>query len=122
MRSLFRVIVPVAAIAGILGAAAIAPADAWEKGRGVSAGHAQTIDLGYVHGTAYYTPAEDGFRVVDTLSVAQGAPLRFSATLQPEQAVSISVPGAEGAPARTVEIVRRGDAIAFSEPERLVLN
>lgn len=126
MRKLFGVIIPAATIAVLLGAAALAPADAWDKSRNASLNigphNAETIQLGYVRGVAYYTPEADGFHVVATLSVADGAPLRFTATLQPEQSVTFSVPGMEGDAPKNVEIARRGDNLSITRPLRVVLN
>ncbi|MBS7545986.1 hypothetical protein [Ancylobacter oerskovii] len=121
MRSFSRDILPLALAGGLLAVAFIAPGFAAEKGS-VRAATAQTINIGYVHGVAYYTPQQDGYHVVATLSVAGGAPVRVAATLQPEQAVSFSVPGPEGATASVVEIARRGDGVTVTNPDRLVLN
>lgn len=122
MRMLFGALVPAGVIGLILGAAALAPARAVDKSQNITPGHAESIDLGYVHGIAYYTPEQDGYNVVATLSVAGGAPVRFAATLQPEQRLSVSVPGEQDGDARQVEIWRRGDVVTISRPARLVLN
>lgn len=121
MRSFSRDIVPLAVAGALIAVAFIAPGFAAENA-GLRPATAQTITIGYVRGVAYYTPQEDGYHVVATLSVAGGAPVRVGATLQPEQAVSFSVPGPDGAAANIVEIVRRGDSVTVSEPARLVLN
>ncbi|MBS7540249.1 hypothetical protein [Ancylobacter lacus] len=121
MRTFFSVAIP-AAVAGLLAAAALAPAGAWEKSQAPRPGQAQIINIGYVSGVAYYTTETDGYHVVATLSVGGGAPVRVKATLQPEQAVSFSVPGAEGANASEVEIMRRGDTVTVSAPERVAFN
>lgn len=121
MRSLSRDILPLAVAAGLVAVAVIAPVRAAEKA-GLRPATAQTINIGYVRGVAYYTPQSDGYHVVATLSVGGGAPIRVGATLQPEQAVSFSVPGAEGATSSLVEIARRGDEVVVTNPSRLVLN
>ncbi|MBS9477888.1 hypothetical protein [Ancylobacter radicis] len=121
MRSLSRDILPLAVAAGLLAVAIIAPVRASEKA-GIRPATAQTINIGYIRGVAYYTPRPDGYHVVATLSVGGGAPIRVAATLQPEQAVSFSVPGAEGTAASLVEIARRGEDVVVTNPSRLVLN
>ncbi|WP_029355443.1 hypothetical protein [Bosea sp. 117] len=126
MRTLFRAFIaaaPIAAAAGVLGfASLISPADAWERSQQVRPHAAETIKLGYVTGVAYYTLEADGYHVVATLSVADGAPVRFAATLQPEQSVTISVPGAEGDTPKSIEIARKGETVTVTRPLRLVLN
>lgn len=122
MRSLIRDILPLAVAGGLIAVAVIAPVRAADKPVGLRPATAQKIQLGYVNGVAYYTTENDGYHVVATLSVADGAPVRVAATLQPEQAVSFSVPGGMEGVTRTVEIARRGDVVTVTEPARLVLN
>ncbi len=122
MRSLIRDILPLAVAGGLIAVAVIAPVRAADKPAGLRPAAAQKIQLGYVNGVAYYTTENDGYHVVATLSVADGAPVRVAATLQPEQAVSFSVPGGMEGTTRTVEIARRGDVVTVTEPARLVLN
>ncbi|MCS0493571.1 hypothetical protein NVS89_00570 [Ancylobacter sp. MQZ15Z-1] len=126
MRSLFRDILPLAVAGGLIAVAVIAPLRAEEAHKvaeaGLQPGAAQKIELGYVTGIAYYVAQNDGYHVVATLSAANGAPVRVAATLQPEQVVSFSVPGASDGVTRTVEIARRGDAVLVTNPARLVLN
>ena len=122
MRSLIRDILPLAVAGGLIAVAVIAPVRASDKNAGLRPATAKAIQLGYVKGVAYYTQENDGYHVVATLSVADGAPVRVAATLKPEQAVSFSVPGAVNGDTRTVEIVRSGDAITVTEPTQLVLN
>ena len=59
----------------------------------------KTVALGEVTGVAYYTVEPLGYRVVATLSSTAGVPIRFIATLQPEQSVIVSVPRGAGDPA-----------------------
>ncbi len=126
MRNLSRDLLPLALAAGLIAIAVIAPVRAEDKAAaataGLRAGAAHKIQIGYVSGVAYYTPEHDGYHVVATLSVAGGAPVRFGATLKPEQAVSFSVPGPEGDAGKVVEIIRRGDNVTVNSPARLVLN
>ncbi|MDQ0346364.1 hypothetical protein [Ancylobacter vacuolatus] len=122
MRSLSRDILPLAVAGGLIAVAVIAPVRAADKA-GLKPATAQTINIGYVNGVAYYTPQHDGYHVVATLTVAGGAPIRVSATLQPDQVVSFSVPGAADTAESIVEIARHGDAITLTNPPtRLVLN
>ncbi|MCJ8143259.1 hypothetical protein MKI84_10055 [Ancylobacter sp. A5.8] len=128
MRTSFRPLelvsdlIPLGLIAALLAIALLAPARADEKASGLRPEAAQIINIGYVNGVAYYTSEEDGYHVVATLSVAGGAPIRVAATLQPEQAVSFSVPGAVETAESVVEIARHGDRLTVSSPVRLVLN
>ncbi len=67
----------------------------------------QSIDLGTLAGTAYYTVRPDGFHVVATLADARsGAPMRVEATLATGQTVTLSTPGGRSGPPHTVEITR----------------
>ncbi|WP_371345771.1 hypothetical protein [Ancylobacter sp. IITR112] len=122
MRSLSRDLLPLAVAGGLIAVAVIAPVRAADKVAGLKPATAQTINIGYVNGVAYYTPEADGFHVVATLSVAGGAPIRVVTTLQPDQAVSVSVPGAVDTAASIVEIAREGDVVTVTNPPRLVLN
>ena len=126
MRNLSRDLLPLGLAAGLIAIAAFAPVRAQDKAAaataGLRAGSAQSIQVGYVSGVAYYTREADGFHVVATLSVAEGAPIRVAATLQPDQVVSFSVPGAEGAPESAVQFTRHGDDLVIGNPVRLVLN
>jgi hypothetical protein len=77
---------------------------------------ARSIELGGTVGVAYYTKADDGFRVVATLAAGEAAtPVRFIATLTPGQSVVVSVPQALNEPAREVEIRRNGDGVTVSD-------
>jgi hypothetical protein len=83
---------------------------------------AYRIDLGSVGGVAYYTVADEGYRVVATLgSGADAAPVRFTATLAPAQRLNISVPGTAGAGSQAIDIVRDGDRIVVV-PTEIVSN
>ena len=75
--------------------------------------HGQSIDLGGVAGTAYYTVEEKGYRVVATLArVGGGAPpVRVEAVLAPGQSVSLSTPREWGYAAESIEIQRRDDTL-----------
>ena len=67
----------------------------------------QTINLGTMAGTAYYTVQPDGFHVVATLADARsGAPMRVEATLAAGQTVTLSTPGGRTGAPHTVEITR----------------
>ena len=67
----------------------------------------QTINLGSMAGTAYYTVQADGFHVVATLADARsGAPMRVEATLATGQTVTLSTPGGRSGAPHTVEITR----------------
>jgi predicted aconitase len=103
----------------ILGALALAPlALAAPALAADPAPAAHRIDLGDVHGVAYYTVAPEGLKVVATLG-ADGAPVRVAATLAPAQRIGLSVPGAVGAAPRAVDIVRDGDRILVVAADEL---
>ena len=73
---------------------------------------AESIDLGGLHGFAYYSEQPDGFRVVATLLEGEGGPaVRFEATLADRQRLTITLPGEPGEPARVVELSRTGDRL-----------
>jgi len=69
----------------------------------------KTVDLGTVGGIVYYTIQPDGYHVVATLGTE--SPIRFTATLSPEQAIALSTPRGLGEPAIQVRIMRRGEQL-----------
>jgi hypothetical protein len=75
--------------------------------------HARKVDLGSVAGVAYYTVEQNGHRLVVSLKApeATDAPVRFIATLAPEQSVTLSVPRGAGEPSLDVHFVRHGEKI-----------
>jgi hypothetical protein len=79
-----------------------------------------SIKLGDVLGTAYYTVEKDGYQVVATVASGENAtPVRFVTTLLSGQKTSLSVPGAVGVSAQTMEIKRIGDRVFVNEGEQL---
>src|ERR1700745_1556872 len=60
------------------------------------------FSLGAAIGVAYFTLEPPGCRLVATIQGAEGAPVRFTATLAPEQAATVSVPGKVGEQATKV--------------------
>jgi len=82
---------------------------------GLQPRHAHSVDLGSIKGVAYYTAEQDGYRLVTTLAPNEtDPPVRFVAMLQPNQKVTISVPGPVDRPAAMIEIVRRGDDVVIA--------
>ena len=75
---------------------------------------AKSLRFGDMSGVAYYTVRGPGYRVVVTLAEQGSAPVRFESTLLPGQEVAMSMPGAAGADARTVEFSRRGNHLLMS--------
>lgn len=67
-----------------------------------------SLQLGELHGIAYYTVEEAGYSVVATLAGQEGAPVRFESTLLPGQKVVVSIPGHRGSQGQTVEFARQG--------------
>ncbi len=77
---------------------------------------AKSIEFGDTTGVAYYTVADDGFRVVATLAAGEtGTPMRFIATLTSGQSVVVSVPQAPNEASREVEIRRNNDVVTVSD-------
>jgi hypothetical protein len=73
-----------------------------------------SIDLGGLHGVAYYSEQPDGFHVVATVAEGeQGLPVRFEATLADHQKLTISVPRAAGEPPRLLELSRSGTRLVM---------
>lgn len=78
-----------------------------------------SIDLGGFQGVVYYTEADNSFRVVTTIAEGEaGLPVRFEATLDEGQSLTISVPGRLDERSQTVEISRAGGKlfVAGAEP------
>jgi hypothetical protein len=96
-----------ALLAAVAGAVAIAA-----HAEALKPVQARKVDLGSLAGVAYYTVEEDGHRLVVSLKASEtDTPLRFVATLAPEQAVTLSVPRGAGEPSFDVHFVRHGEHI-----------
>ena len=68
----------------------------------------QSIDLGTLTGTAYYTVEPGGFHVVATLADRRsGDPVRLEAVLASGQRMMLSTPGGRSGAPHTVEISRQ---------------
>jgi len=93
---------PLAAI--FLAATAFLPARAAE----LPPMQGMSLQLGELHGVAYYTVEETGYSVVATLAGREGTPVRFESTLLPGQKVVVSIPGHRGSQGQTVEFARQG--------------
>lgn len=79
---------------------------------GIKPIQAQTIDLGTVAGTAYYTVEHDGFRVVTTLSQGEtGTPLRMVTVLSAGQSIVLSTAADVGVEPLVFEIARVKDNV-----------
>jgi len=77
----------------------------------------KTIDLGTIGGTIYYTIHPDGYRVVATLGT--DLPVRFIATLSPEQSIVLSIPRGLGEAAIQVRILRHDERLLVDSGTRL---
>jgi hypothetical protein len=76
---------------------------------------AESIGLGDFLGVVYYTPEEDGYRVVTTIAQGDaGLPVRFVAILTENQTVAVSVPGKLGESDQIIEISRVGGKLVVS--------
>jgi hypothetical protein len=67
-----------------------------------------SLQLGELHGIAYYTVEDAGYSLVTTLADQDGTPVRFANTLLPGQKIVVSIPGHDGSQGQTVEFTRRG--------------
>ena len=67
-----------------------------------------SLQLGELHGIAYYTMEDAGYSVVATLAGQDGTPVRFESTLLPGQKVVVSIPGHRGSQGQAVELARQG--------------
>jgi hypothetical protein len=77
-----------------------------------------TVDLGSFHGVVYYTEANDGYRVVTTMTASEESlPVRFVATLTEGQAFVISVPGESEGPSQALEISRAEGKLVVAKVE-----
>jgi hypothetical protein len=75
-----------------------------------------SVTLGTVTGVVYYTVEADGFRVVATVTTGDGqTPLRFVATLAPDQSITLSAPRGVGQPAIELQLVRHGDRLVVDD-------
>jgi hypothetical protein len=80
----------------------------------------ESIHLGAVNGTVYFTEEPDGYQVVTTLAAGEdSAPVRIVVTLQPGQRQIVSVPRGPGESALEVEISRSGDHLEVSRGRKL---
>ena len=69
------------------------------------------FSLGATIGVAYFTLEPAGMRLVATIQGAAGIPVRFTATLAPEQAATVSVPGKVGEQESEVSFLRKGEQL-----------
>ena len=67
-----------------------------------------SLQLGELHGIAYYTVEDAGYGVVATLAGQDGTPVRIESTLLPGQKVVVSIPGHRGSQGQAVELARQG--------------
>jgi hypothetical protein len=80
-----------------------------------------TVALGPMSASVYYEDAGGAYRVVATLADGpEGIPVRFIATLQPGQEVTISVPGLAGRSATELHLTRTPDGLDVAYPRRAV--
>jgi hypothetical protein len=79
--------------------------------REIAAQQGQDFVLGDIMGVAYFTSESGGLRLVATVKNAEGSPVRFVATLAPDQSAIVSVPGKVGEEASEVSFVRRGERV-----------
>lgn len=93
---------PLAAI--VLAATASLPARAAE----LRPMQGMSLQLGELHGIAYYTMEDAGYSVVATLAGQDGRPVRFESTLLPGQKVVVSIPRHRGSQGQAVELARQG--------------
>jgi len=90
---------------------AMPPLEVETQERAIGPRQGLVFSLGATIGVAYFTLEPAGFRLVATIQSAAGAPVRFTATLAPEQAATVSVPGKTGEQATEVSFLRRGEQL-----------
>jgi hypothetical protein len=104
-RSALLAVAAAVAATGVVHAEALKPIEA------------RKLDLGGLVGVAYYTVEEEGHRLVVSLQApAAETPVRFVATLAPEQDVTVSVPRGAGEPSVDLHFVRHGGHIDVTAP------
>ena len=86
--------------------------------REIAAEQGQDFVLGDTAGIAYFTSEPGGLRLVATVKSIEGSPVRFVATLAPEQTAIVSVPGRVGEEATEVSFVRHGERIIVKTSPR----
>lgn len=99
------------AAAGTVGAAAFLAVAVAASAAELKPYAGRSIELRDTHGLIYYTPRGDVFEVVATLDT-EGHAFRVISTLKDGQSTLLSVPGALGEEAATVEIRREGDKVS----------
>lgn len=111
MRSLFG--------AALLGLSAVTLSPLAARAADLKPSNSHSVELGSLHGVAYYTVEEDGgYRVVLTVAPDEAAaPVRFVTLLHPDQQVTMSVPGQLDGRDATIAIVRHGDDVTVSAPD-----
>ena len=87
--------------------------------REIAAEQGQDFVLGDTAGIAYFTSEPGGLRLVATVKSTEGSPVRFVATLAPEQTAIVSVPGKVGEEATEVSFVRHGERIIVKTSPRV---
>jgi hypothetical protein len=84
--------------------------------REIAAEQGQDFVVGDAIGVAYFTSEPDGLRLVATVKSSEGSPVRFVATLAPDQTATVSVPGKVGDAVTEVKFVRRGERVVVKAP------
>ena len=74
-----------------------------------------SFTIGVVHGVGYYTVRPEGYHVVLTLTKGTEKPIRFEATLDDNQSVTLSSPRLEGERAESIVVRRAGDAVVVTK-------
>jgi len=85
----------------------------------IAPGQGLPFVLGDIAGVAYFTLAPSGLRLVATIGTAGDpgrTPVRFVATLQPNQAATVSAPGKTGEKSIEVSFVRQGERLIVKAP------
>jgi hypothetical protein len=67
-------------------------------------------------GLVYFTTEPNGLRVVTTVKNSDGIPVRFVATLAPEQTATVSVQGGTGDYSMKVSFIRRDGRLIVKTP------
>src|SRR5262245_25630280 len=79
---------------------------------------AESIDLGGFRGVVYFTPENEGYRVVTTIAQGEtGLPVRFETLLTETQKLTITGPGKMGEKTHVLEMSRAGGKLVVASPQ-----
>ena len=75
----------------------------------------RSFTIGVVQGVGFYTVRPDGYHVVLTLTKGTDKPVRFEATLDDNQSVTLSSPRLEGEASESIVVQRVGNTVVVTK-------